>query len=182
MIGNLVGVGLGHFEVIAEHLVVADLEVGNAGSFDFVGLVAGDPLLAAAGQFALSIQLFAKLVANEPAFARRQRAIVDQRRIKLAKGLTTLALTGVSPSMQPATVGVGTGVARLVDLNFAFDLLTPESLLKHSVGRTVRVIKTNPKTGEEVHIPAKRTPFFKVGKELKEMVDASKGVSASDDD
>ncbi len=31
----------------------------------------------------------------------------------------------------------------------------------------------NPKTGEEVHIPAKRTPFFKVGKELKEMVDAS---------
>ena len=29
----------------------------------------------------------------------------------------------------------------------------------------------NPKTGEEVQIPAKRTPFFKVGKELKEMVD-----------
>ena len=75
--------------------------------------------------------------------------IRDQRQIKLAKGLTTLALTGVSPSMQPATVGVATGVARLVDLNFAFDLLTPESLLKHSVGRTVRVIKTNPKTGEE---------------------------------
>ena len=75
--------------------------------------------------------------------------IRDQRRIKLAKGLTTLALTGVSPSMQPATVGVATGVAKLVDLNFAFELLTPASLLKHSVGRTVRVIKTNPKTGEE---------------------------------
>jgi integration host factor subunit beta len=29
----------------------------------------------------------------------------------------------------------------------------------------------NPKTGDEVHIPAKRTPFFKVGKELKEKVD-----------
>jgi integration host factor beta subunit len=29
----------------------------------------------------------------------------------------------------------------------------------------------NPKTGEEVQIPAKRTPFFKVGKELKEKVD-----------
>jgi integration host factor subunit beta len=28
----------------------------------------------------------------------------------------------------------------------------------------------NPKTGEEVQIPAKRTPFFKVGKELKERV------------
>jgi integration host factor beta subunit len=29
----------------------------------------------------------------------------------------------------------------------------------------------NPKTGDEVRIPAKRTPFFKVGKELKERID-----------
>ena len=32
----------------------------------------------------------------------------------------------------------------------------------------------NPKTGEEVRIPAKRTPFFKVGKELKEKVDETR--------
>ena len=30
----------------------------------------------------------------------------------------------------------------------------------------------NPKTGELVDVPAKRVPFFKPGKELKEMVDA----------
>ncbi len=35
----------------------------------------------------------------------------------------------------------------------------------------------NPKTGEPVHISAKRTPFFKVGKELKEMVDEVPAVS-----
>ncbi len=29
----------------------------------------------------------------------------------------------------------------------------------------------NPKTGEQVQVPAKRLPFFKVGKELKERVD-----------
>ena len=44
----------------------------------------------------------------------------------------------------------------------------------------------NPKTGEPVHISAKRTPFFKVGKELKEMVDQSNGedsrVSVVDSD
>jgi integration host factor beta subunit len=43
----------------------------------------------------------------------------------------------------------------------------------------------NPKTGAEVHIPAKRTPFFKVGKELKEMVDGSRpegGFESDDDD
>ncbi len=29
----------------------------------------------------------------------------------------------------------------------------------------------NPKTGQKIRVPAKRLPFFKVGKELKEMVD-----------
>ena len=40
----------------------------------------------------------------------------------------------------------------------------------------------NPKTGEPVHISAKRTPFFKVGKELKEMVDRAPNVSDESDD
>ena len=38
----------------------------------------------------------------------------------------------------------------------------------------------NPKTGEPVHISSKRTPFFKVGKELKEMVDGGPGNAATD--
>ncbi len=29
----------------------------------------------------------------------------------------------------------------------------------------------NPKTGAQIRVPAKRLPFFKVGKELKELVD-----------
>ena len=33
----------------------------------------------------------------------------------------------------------------------------------------------NPKTGELVKVEPKRVPFFKVGKELKEMVDRKKG-------
>ncbi len=40
----------------------------------------------------------------------------------------------------------------------------------------------NPKTGEPVHISAKRTPFFKVGKELKEMVDSRPLVSEASAD
>jgi integration host factor beta subunit len=39
----------------------------------------------------------------------------------------------------------------------------------------------NPKTGEMVNIPAKRTPFFKVGKELKEMVDRTDPRTPSSD-
>jgi integration host factor subunit beta len=29
----------------------------------------------------------------------------------------------------------------------------------------------NPKTGETVHVPPKKVPFFKAGKEMREMVD-----------
>ena len=36
----------------------------------------------------------------------------------------------------------------------------------------------NPKTGDEVRIPAKRTPFFKVGKELKERIDQARDTTS----
>ena len=38
----------------------------------------------------------------------------------------------------------------------------------------------NPKTGQVVQVPPKRVPFFKVGKELKEMVDYE-GAKADED-
>lgn len=38
-------------------------------------------------------------------------------------------------------------------------------------GRRERVGR-NPKTGEHVNVPAKKIPFFKAGKELKEFVDS----------
>jgi integration host factor subunit beta len=34
----------------------------------------------------------------------------------------------------------------------------------------------NPRTGETIHVPAKKLPFFKVGKELKERVDYPQGT------
>src|SRR5271155_1648737 len=56
---------------------------------------------------------------------------------------------------------------------------------------TVRPYKAysgrNPRTGEPVPVPAKRLPFFKVGKELKELVNSSRhhpltGIDKDDDD
>ena len=38
----------------------------------------------------------------------------------------------------------------------------------------------NPKTGQVVQVPPKRVPFFKVGKELKEMVDHPERFPVSD--
>ncbi len=37
----------------------------------------------------------------------------------------------------------------------------------------------NPKTGQVVQVPPKRVPFFKVGKELKEMVDLPPNAQSS---
>jgi len=39
----------------------------------------------------------------------------------------------------------------------------------------------NPRTGKTVAVPEKRLPFFKVGKELKELVNQSTGPIAADD-
>jgi integration host factor subunit beta len=40
----------------------------------------------------------------------------------------------------------------------------------------------NPRTGEAVPVPAKRLPFFKVGKELKELVNSSRHIAISGGD
>ena len=40
----------------------------------------------------------------------------------------------------------------------------------------------NPRTGRAVPVPEKRLPFFKVGKELKELVNAGQGTIEVDDD
>jgi integration host factor subunit beta len=39
----------------------------------------------------------------------------------------------------------------------------------------------NPRTGDPVHVASKRLPFFKVGKELKEMVNAALEAAGSSD-
>jgi integration host factor subunit beta len=51
---------------------------------------------------------------------------------------------------------------------------------------TVREYKSyegrNPRTGAPVHVPPKRLPFFKVGKDLRERVNASAGTPLPADD
>jgi integration host factor subunit beta len=51
---------------------------------------------------------------------------------------------------------------------------------------TVRPYKAysgrNPRTGEPVPVPPKRLPFFKVGKELKELVNNSRHIPLKEDD
>ena len=40
----------------------------------------------------------------------------------------------------------------------------------------------NPRTGQPVEVPAKRLPFFQVGKELRELVNSSRHLAITGDD
>ncbi|MBE0533036.1 MAG: DUF4139 domain-containing protein [Rhodospirillales bacterium] len=77
--------------------------------------------------------------------------VTDRRTVDLAKGANSLAFEGVSARMVPssALLRVGDGV-KVLERNFEFDLLSPQALLERSVGKTVRVIRTRPDTGEEM--------------------------------
>ena len=80
----LLAMGVGDFDVVAENLVEADLERGNARPLALLGLIAGDPLLAAAGQLAQGVERLVVTVADEAAVAAGERAVVGQRRIEPA--------------------------------------------------------------------------------------------------
>lgn len=74
----------------------------------------------------------------------------DRRSVELAAGANRLAFEEVSPQMQPSTamIAAGDGV-RLIDIDYDFALLTPDALIRRSVGKTVGVVRTHPTTGEE---------------------------------
>ena len=74
----------------------------------------------------------------------------DTRSAPLAAGANRLAFEGVSRQMLPssATIRADHGV-QVVDIDYDFTLLTPEALLRRSLGKVVGVVRTHPTTGEE---------------------------------
>jgi hypothetical protein len=81
----------------------------------------------------------------------------DARVMTLIKGENDVAFIDVSGHIQPETALLKSSGGKLdvLEQNFDFDLLTPEKLLEKSVGGTVRVIVTDPKTGKETVEEAK---------------------------
>ena len=74
----------------------------------------------------------------------------DSRRVQLLPGISSLAFSGVSAQLRPATAHLyGEGMQVLAQ-NFDYDLLTPQRLLERSVGQEIGVIRTHPVTGDEL--------------------------------
>lgn len=76
--------------------------------------------------------------------------VKDQRRVELTGGSQRLSFIDVSAQIRPETALLSGGGVSVVEQNFDFDLLTPQSLLEKAVGREVRIVRTHPQTGLDV--------------------------------
>ena len=79
--------------------------------------------------------------------------VKDTRRVRLPRDASLLAWREVSARMRPETAQLrnlsNPAGFRLLEQNFDFDLLTPETLLEKYIGREIAVIRVNPATGAE---------------------------------
>ena len=75
VIGHLVPVRVGHFDVVAEHLVEADLQAGDAGAGRLFGLEPGDPGLPFAGGATQVVEFGAESVPDDAALGDEGRRV-----------------------------------------------------------------------------------------------------------
>ena len=74
--------------------------------------------------------------------------ITETRTIDLPAGTAVVKLRGVTSTMVPQTADVRGLPAGVIERNFDYDLLSPGSLLAKSIGQTVRLVRTDPKSGK----------------------------------
>lgn len=75
--------------------------------------------------------------------------ITETRRVDLPAGPVTLVLQGVVETLLPQSAVVAGLDRRVAESNYDFDALTVESLIRHSVGRQVTVVRTDRVRGVE---------------------------------
>ncbi len=80
--------------------------------------------------------------------------ITEERTIDVPEGASTISFRGVAEGIVPETAKIDGLPADIVEYNFDYDLLSPGSLIARSIGRTVRLVRTDRKTGRETMTPA----------------------------
>ena len=75
--------------------------------------------------------------------------VEDIRPISPAAGRSRQEFPGVSAQIRPETVSFAAEGTEIVEQNFDYDLLSPDSLMQNAVGQEVRIVRTNPGNGQE---------------------------------
>jgi hypothetical protein len=75
--------------------------------------------------------------------------VQDMRRLDIAAGRQRLEFKNVSARIRPETVALTGKDLGVVEQNFDYDLLTPSKMMEKAVGKQIKIIRTNPATGQE---------------------------------
>ncbi|MDY0375972.1 MAG: DUF4139 domain-containing protein [Desulfobacterium sp.] len=81
--------------------------------------------------------------------------VKESRSLVLPRGEVTLAIRDVSGRIIPETALLNADGIRVLEQNFEFDLLSPQSILKKFTGKDIKIIRENSKTGQEETIDAR---------------------------
>lgn len=76
--------------------------------------------------------------------------IVETRTVDLPAGEGIIRFRGLATGVVPQSAVLEGLPAHVIERNADFDLLSPASLIEKSIGEVVRVVRTNPATGEQV--------------------------------
>ena len=80
--------------------------------------------------------------------------VTETRNVELPADVATLVFEGVVDRLIPQSAVVSDLERPLAESNFTFDPLTAASLIERSVGKTVTLIRTSPKTGKVTRVQA----------------------------
>lgn len=75
--------------------------------------------------------------------------VQDTRVIDIAAGRTQVEFKNVSVQIRPETVALNAKGLSVVEQNFDYDLLTPAKMMEKAVGKQIKIVRTNPATGQE---------------------------------
>ena len=101
--------------------------------------------------------------------------VKDQRRIRLAKGISDLRFMDVAAQIMPASVQIRSLASpdplQVLEQNYEYDLLNPQKLLDKYVGKEVKLFTKNPYTEREELVVAtllsnNGQPIFRIGDEI----------------
>lgn len=78
-----------------------------------------------------------------------QALVEDRRSLNLPAGISRQEFPDVSATIRPETVTLGGAGIDVVEQNFDYDLLSPDSLMRKAEGQTITLVRTNQATGAE---------------------------------
>ena len=81
--------------------------------------------------------------------------VKDVRNMPFKKGDNDVLFVGVATSIKPSSVMIMGDNIRVIEQNYDYALITPYNMLEKSVGKIVKTVRENPKTGESVFSSAK---------------------------